>query len=83
MSQSTKTCLAERDNKLIRGNGVISDVLADALDRIREYLDDPVYATMYDGELRNDIERVVQQMERLRVELDRPPAPGSAPSEGG
>jgi hypothetical protein len=61
---------------------VISDVLADAVDRIREYLDDPVYATMYAGELRNDIERVVQQMDRLRAELDRPPAPGSPPLQG-
>jgi hypothetical protein len=52
-------------------------------DPMRRYLDDPVYATMYAGELRSNIERVVQQMDRLRAELDRPPAPRFRPSEDG
>jgi hypothetical protein len=62
---------------------MISDVLSDAVDRIREYLDDPVYATVYSGELRERIERLVQQMDRIRAELDLPPTPGPPPLQGG
>jgi hypothetical protein len=60
------------------GDDMISDVLSDAIDEVRRYLND-----VFSGKLRDEIERVVEQMEKLRAELDRPPAPGSPPSEGG
>jgi hypothetical protein len=34
---------------------MISDVLFEALDDIRGYLDDPAFAEMYSGELRADV----------------------------
>jgi hypothetical protein len=55
---------------------MISDVLADAVDRIREYLSDPVFASVYTGSLRCEIERVVAEMDRIRAELDLPPPHG-------
>jgi hypothetical protein len=57
---------------------MISDVLFEALDDIRGYLDDSVFAEMYSGELRAEIERVVAQMEALRERLDQPPPRGVA-----
>ena len=62
---------------------MISDVLSDAIAEIQRYLNDPVFSSVYPRNLRDEIERVVEQMEKLRAELDRPPAPGSPPSEGG
>jgi hypothetical protein len=52
---------------------MISDALADACRQIRSYLGDPLYAEMYSGNLRNEIERVLAEMEGLRVTLDAPP----------
>jgi|HubBroStandDraft_4_1064222.scaffolds.fasta_scaffold2533341_2 hypothetical protein len=51
---------------------MISDVLADAEDRIQEYLDDPAYADAY-AEVRSEIERVMAAMKALREKLDRAP----------
>ena len=53
---------------------MISDVLADATQHIRDYLDDPAFAQTYVGRLRVEIEGVLAEMERLREKLDRPPA---------
>jgi hypothetical protein len=52
---------------------MISDVLFEALNDIRGYLDDPVFAKAYSGELRAEIERVLAAMEALRERLDQPP----------
>lgn len=61
---------------------MISDVLSDAVDQIREYLTDPVFAEAYSGKVRVKIERVVEKMEELRAELDQHPTPGSRLPEG-
>ena len=50
---------------------MISDVLADAHEQIRQYLDDPEWDDVYQGELREEIERVAGEIDRLRVKLDR------------
>lgn len=52
---------------------MISDVLSEAHEYIRSYLDDPVFAETYSGELRAEIERVMAAMGSLRERLDRPP----------
>jgi hypothetical protein len=52
---------------------MISDILADATQQIREFLDDPTYAQIYAGKLRVEIEQVMAAMEALRETLDRPP----------
>lgn len=49
---------------------MISDVLSDAIDLIREYLVD--YPEYYWGK-QDDIERVVNEMDQLRGELGAPP----------
>jgi hypothetical protein len=52
---------------------MISDILSDAHAHIQSYLGDPIYAEIYSGELRAEIERVMAAMESLRQKLDRPP----------
>jgi hypothetical protein len=52
---------------------MISDVLSEAVDEIRRYLDDPVFANAYRDDIREEIERVLAQMEVLRATLDAPP----------
>ena len=52
---------------------MITDVLADASQQIREFLNDPAYSQMYAGRLRVEIEQVVAAMEALRETLDQPP----------
>jgi hypothetical protein len=52
---------------------MISDILSDATQHIREFLDDPTYSRMYAGKLRVEIEQVVAAMESLRETLDQPP----------
>lgn len=49
---------------------MISDVLADAVMAVDEYLGDPVFADVYEGELRDRILSVRHEMDRLRAELD-------------
>jgi hypothetical protein len=61
------------------GGNMISDVLSDAIDEIQRYLNDPAFSRVYSGDLRDEIKRVIEQMERLRAKLDRLPAPGSPP----
>jgi len=52
---------------------MISDVLADAHAQLQSYLDEPIYAEIYSGELRAEIERVMAAMSSLRATLDRLP----------
>jgi hypothetical protein len=52
---------------------MIGDVLSDATQQIREFLDDPAYSQIYAGRLRAKIEQVVAAMEALRETLDQPP----------
>lgn len=52
---------------------MISDVLADAVMAIDEYLGDPTFADVYEGKLRNRILSVRNEIDRLRAELDAPP----------
>ena len=52
---------------------MISDVLSDVIQEIREFLDDPAYSQVYAGKLRAEIEQVVAAMEALRETLDQPP----------
>jgi hypothetical protein len=59
---------------------MISDVLSDAHASIRSYLADPIYAEMYSGELREEIEGVLAAIESLRQKLDRPPAQAEQPN---
>jgi hypothetical protein len=56
---------------------MISDVLSEAHEGVRSYLDDPVFADVYSGELRAEIERVLAEMEALRQRLDQPPRRGA------
>ncbi len=52
---------------------MISDVLSEACLQIRSYLDDPVYTQIYSGTLREEIERVMAEMQSLLERLDRLP----------
>lgn len=52
---------------------MISDVLSDALDEIRRYLDDEVTGDWYVGALRQRILALTDQMEEVRIILDRLP----------
>jgi hypothetical protein len=52
---------------------MISDVLADAIDQIDQYLRHPTYQAMYQGGLLTRIRLVLHAMEDLRQELDTPP----------
>ena len=49
----------------------ISDVLADAVNRINGYLDDSTGT--YSGDLGERIKALVAQMDAMRAELDTPP----------
>jgi len=49
----------------------ISDVLADAVNRINEYLEDG--CGTYSGDLGDRIRVLVAQMDAMRAELDTPP----------
>jgi cell fate (sporulation/competence/biofilm development) regulator YmcA (YheA/YmcA/DUF963 family) len=60
---------------------MISDILSEAVAEIRRYLDDPVFAGTYTNS-RREIERVAQEMDKLRAELDRLPVADS-PRPGG
>jgi hypothetical protein len=53
------------------GKAMISDVLADALTEMQQYLNDPTYDRVYSGELRAEIERVIAEMQSLRERLDK------------
>jgi hypothetical protein len=61
---------------------MISDVLSEAYLQIQSYLDDPVYAEVYSGELRAEIERVMGEMQSLRERLDRLPPQAEQQNSG-
>ncbi len=62
---------------------MISDVLVEACEQIKQYLDDPVFAGAYSGTVRDEIVRVVDEMDRLRGVLDQPPTAASPRPEQG
>lgn len=61
---------------------MISDVLHDAVDGLDDYLGDPLYDTMYSGELRDRLIKLRNEMSELREELDHPPAAPLPPTGG-
>jgi hypothetical protein len=52
---------------------MISDVLAEAVEAIDSYLNDPTFERTYAGEVRTKIVTMRMQMDEVRAELDRPP----------
>jgi hypothetical protein len=50
---------------------MISDVLAEGVNRINEYLENS--ADMYSGDLGDRIKALVEQMDAMRAELDTTP----------
>ncbi len=52
---------------------MISKVLSDAADKIRDYLNDPAHRDAYIGATRKEIETLLVEMDRLRKKLDTPP----------
>jgi len=52
---------------------MISDVLADAIVEMDDYLSNRLYDDTYTGDLRTRILQVRAEMELLRIELDAPP----------
>jgi hypothetical protein len=56
---------------------MISDVLFDAIEEIRRYRTDPVFAESYaDPELSARLDRLVADMDAMRAFLDTPPDVG-------
>lgn len=53
---------------------MISDVLSDAVYDIDTYLKNPMYEKTYSGKLREDIVKLRNDMDALRVKLDAPPS---------
>lgn len=56
---------------------MISDVLSEAAQEIRNYLHDETFAQIYTDELRARIEELVRDMDAIRVSLDTPPGGGA------
>ena len=52
---------------------MISDVLSEAVDELRYYLAEPTFKKVYAGDFRKRIERLVKEMDTMRVELGTPP----------
>jgi hypothetical protein len=52
---------------------MISKVLSDAVDKIRDYLSDPAHRDVYVGATRMEIAALVAEMDRIRKKLDTPP----------
>ena len=52
---------------------MISDTLSEAVEDIRRYLDEPIFADVYQGAVRQQIEELVAAMDATRVLLDTPP----------
>ena len=52
---------------------MISDVLSDAVNKIRDYLSDPANRDVYIGATRREIEALVAEMDRVRKKLETPP----------
>ena len=52
---------------------MISRVLSDAANKIRDYLSDPANRDVYIGATRSEIEALVAEMDRVRKKLETPP----------
>ena len=52
---------------------MISDVLAEAVESIKSYLNDPTYEKMYEGKMRERINKLVKEMKDINLILDTPP----------
>lgn len=52
---------------------MISDVLADAVLGLDRYLDDPLYHSVYQGELRDELVALRGVLDAMRQRLDQPP----------
>lgn len=52
---------------------MISDVLFEAVQGLDEYLNNPSYDSMYEGEIRERIIKLRDAMDAVRVVLDTPP----------
>ncbi len=56
---------------------MISDALFDAVKRVDHYLNNPIFDHTYEGELRERVIKLRNEMEAMVVELDTPPSDGS------
>jgi hypothetical protein len=58
-----------------RRDNMISNILADAVAQIRRVLDKPEYKSTYAGHLRQRIEKLVEEMDTVRLlpGIDAPP----------
>jgi hypothetical protein len=52
---------------------MISKVLSDAVNKIRDYLSDPANCDAYIGATRSEIEALLAEIDRVRKKLDTPP----------
>jgi hypothetical protein len=49
------------------------NILSEAANKIREYLDDPAHHDAYVGATRKELEALLEEMDRIRRKLDTPP----------
>ena len=54
---------------------MISDVLSDTVAEMRRYLAE--FPECYDGEVRPHLDKLIADMEAMRIKLDTPPPPES------
>jgi hypothetical protein len=52
---------------------MLFDTLTHALNEIDYYLNNPTYASIYTGELRDRVMRLRNDMNQIRIDLDTPP----------
>jgi len=57
---------------------MISDVLFDAVMEIEQYLENRIYNDTYEGETREEINKLVLDMKRMICKLDCPNSPTDA-----
>jgi hypothetical protein len=62
-------------NSLFREELMISVILADAIAQIRRVLDKPEFKSTYAGHLRQRIEKLIEEMDAVRLlpSIDAPP----------
>lgn len=61
---------------------MISDALFDAANRINYYLSEPVFADVYQGDMRDRIESLVKEMNSIQNILDNPFSTDNSSSTG-
>jgi hypothetical protein len=54
-------------NSLSKEGIMISDILADAVAKLRRVLDKPEYKSTYRGHLRQRIEKLIEEMDAVRL----------------